>query len=235
MDQTPLPPQHESERQLQTRTRTEQRWRLLSRAGWVLATIVAIIVALGLPAHLHWVIRLFSGWNAGVITLLGCLWAFILQTDAEHTRRRAAAEDPGRVVVFAISLLSSVISVVAATLLLGRVHQVAAGPATSLVVGLGVLTVASGWVFMHTTFTLHYAHLYYSEDGDMGGLEFSGGAPDDLDFAYFAFTVGMTFQTSDVEISSKRMRRTVLVHAALSFVFNTVIMALAINLLFNNL
>jgi uncharacterized membrane protein len=231
MDETPLSPQPEHERRLPVRDRAEQRWRLLSIASWLIATIVALVVVFGLPAHLDREIRLFSGWNAGVITLLGFLWTFLLSTDAEQTRRRAAAEDPGRVVVFALSLLVSTISVLAATVLLGQVHRLAAGQEIRLVVGLGVLTVASGWVFMHTAFTLRYAHIFYSE----GGLEYTGGAPDDLDFAYFAFTIGMTFQTSDIQVSSKKMRRTVLVHAMLSFVFNTVIMALAINLLFNNL
>jgi uncharacterized membrane protein len=90
------------------------------------------------------------------------------------------------------------------------------------------------WSLTHTSYTLRYAHLYYRDDEEgEGGLVFLGDRkPDDFDFAYFAYTVGMCFQVSDVSISSAQIRRTVLGHAMLSFIYNTVILALALNLFF---
>ena len=108
--------------------------------------------------------------------------------------------------------------------------------AVGVLIVLGGVAVAGSWLLVHTAFTFHYAHLYYREDETLGGLDFPGGEePDDLDFAYFAFTIGMTFQTSDVEVSERGLRRTVLRHAMLSFVFNTAILALAVSLLFGRL
>jgi uncharacterized membrane protein len=98
------------------------------------------------------------------------------------------------------------------------------------------LTVVSAWLLMHTAFTLRYAHLYYANADHIGGLDFPGKElPDDLDFAYFSFTLGMTYQTSDVSISDRSIRRLALGHVLLSFVFNTIILALAINLILSRL
>ena len=86
------------------------------------------------------------------------------------------------------------------------------------------------------TYTVRYAHLYYRDDGDLGGLGFPGTEmPCLLDFAYYAFTIGMCFQVSDVTVTQHRMRQATLGHALLSFVFNTLVLALALNLLFGQL
>ena len=102
---------------------------------------------------------------------------------------------------------------------------------------LAAATVVSSWFLIHTVFTMHYAHAYYRDDDDdpstigSGGLEFPNEKePDFLDFAYFSFVIGMTCQVSDVQISSQGIRRLALVHGLLSFLFNTVVLALAINL-----
>ena len=102
----------------------------------------------------------------------------------------------------------------------------------TLFAGLAFWAVVSAWAVTHTAFTLRYAHLYYDDSGGKGGLDFPGGEPpDDFDFAYFAFTVGMCFQVSDVAVSRSAFRRWVLAHALLSFAYNTAIVALTINLL----
>jgi uncharacterized membrane protein len=99
-------------------------------------------------------------------------------------------------------------------------------------VALCLIAVGLAWTLTHTSYTLRYAHLFYRENDHEGGLEFPGrDEPDDFDFAYFAFTIGMTFQVSDVGVTSPLIRRTVLAHALLSFAYNTVIIALAINIL----
>jgi uncharacterized membrane protein len=110
------------------------------------------------------------------------------------------------------------------------------GVASHVCLALG--TVALSWALLHTVYSLHYAHVYYG-DIDPGkqfraekGLEFPGkDEPDYLDFAYFSFVVGMTCQVSDVQVTSKRMRRLTLLHGIISFAFNTVILALLINTL----
>ena len=99
---------------------------------------------------------------------------------------------------------------------------------------LGLSTVAVSWFLLHTVYSLHYAHLYYGDsdcdEASDKGLDFPGDKdPDYLDFAYFAFVIGMTCQVSDVQVTTKRMRRITLLHGVISFGFNTVILALLIN------
>ena len=97
-------------------------------------------------------------------------------------------------------------------------------------------TVALAWGLTHTSFTLRYAHLYYREDEGVGGVEFPGQCvPSYFDFAYFAFTIGMCFQTSDVCITSASIRRAVLLHAVISFGYNTAIIAFVLNLVFGKM
>ena len=107
------------------------------------------------------------------------------------------------------------------------------GGTRSLYLVLCIVAVTAAWLLTHTAYTLRYAHLYYRDDGDgEGGLGFPDQAPPALiDFAYFAFTIGMCFQVSDVLITAKPLRRAVLFHSVLSFAYNTAILALAMNLL----
>jgi uncharacterized membrane protein len=185
-------------------------------------------------------------------TILGALahpWLIILTSTAEQTRQRAAVDFPGRTTLGLVRLLVSVAGLVAAVWLL---RPEAPGTSTTqqvLDLALGITAIASSWVLLHTAYTLRYAHLYYYADPDAGatggsdthagGLAFAGapsGAPsdalpDDLDFAYFAFAIGMAFTTSDTGVTSHRMRREVLVHAVLAFVYYTTIVALAVNLI----
>jgi uncharacterized membrane protein len=187
----------------------------------------AWLVPHGAPAGL----RQVAGWNVGslVITVLG--WIRITTADVECTRTHAAAEDPGRTVVWALVLGSSAFSLFAALVVL-RDARHEGSALRDLMVGACLLAVAMAWLVTHTGYALRYAHLYYRDDEEgVGGLEFPGGNPPSyFDFAYFAFTVGMCFQVSDVVVSSPQLRRHVLGHALLSFIYNTTIMALALNL-----
>ncbi len=133
-------------------------------------------------------------------------------------------------------LAASVFSVVACTALLGHGREMAGAHADRFV-ALCIWAVAIAWGLTHTAFALRYAHLYYRADNDgVGGLEFPGGEkPDDRDFAYFSFTVGMCFQVSDVAITSRPIRRTVLVHALIAFLYNTAVLALVLNLVVGKL
>lgn len=195
---------------------------------------VAVTILLGRVAPLSF--AALTGWNGGAVVLLAMAWATIWTADADRTQARAAAEDPGRRTVYALVLITSAASLFAAVALANHVRRLGphdGGPARLLTL-LSLLTVALSWTLTHTAFTLRYAHLYYRDDDEgIGGLEFPGQHPPTYsDFAYFAFTVGMAFQVSDVTVSSPQLRRTVLLHAMLSFAYNTAIVAFALNLAF---
>jgi len=205
------------------------RYRLL---GLALAAVAALVGFVIVSVAMQGPARLVAAWDTGAVSLLVFLWWHIVRADPPKTREWAATEDPGRIVVFVIDLLGSAISFAAAILLLG--HEQASP--TRGAIWFVVIAVAGSWALMHTAFTVRYAHLYYRDDGDVGGLEFPAQEdPDYLDFAYFAFVIGMTFQTADVSITGRQIRRLALIHGILTFAYNTLILALAVNLIFGRL
>ncbi len=175
------------------------------------------------------------GWDVGGLAML-LLGLSVTRGHADETRKRAAARDPGRTLVWLIVLAASGISLFAATFV---VHEAAhlPRPEGHLLLILCIVTVLVSWLLTHTAFTLRYAHLYYRAGREEeGGLNFPGKAkPDDLDFAYFAFTIGMCFQVSDVTVTTRTVRRTALAQALLSFAYNTVVLALVVNLIVGHL
>jgi uncharacterized membrane protein len=200
----------------------------------ILSIAIGIITAATIAPHAEWWLRALAGWDTASLALCILAWTTILRTDAARTRRRAGSDDPGRMMMFAITVASSSVSLMAAGFVLHRVKGLAPEEAT-LWTAVALAAVVLSWVLTHTSYTLRYANLYYRDSGkaDPGRpacLEFPGGQqPADIDFAYFAFTVGMCFQVSDVVVRTTRMRREVLAHALLSFVYNTMILALALN------
>lgn len=200
----------------------------------VVSTLSGVIATASLPRY-SWAVRAVVGWDVFSIVSLGIGWFIILGASPSETQRRAGSQDPGRAVAGFLVLFSCVFSLFAATVVLRKARQLAP-EASDALVALCLTAVVSAWLLTHSTYTLRYARLFYREDDDgIGGLEFPGAdkrPPDDLDFAYFAFTLGMCFQVSDVTISSHRIRRTALVHALISFAYNTTVVALALNLVF---
>jgi uncharacterized membrane protein len=172
-------------------------------------------------------------WDAAGLVLLALSWTIISGADAHETRDRASFEDPGRTLVYFLVVLTSGVSLLAATLLSRAVHHVAPG-SSDVVAALCLATVALAWTMTHTAFTFRYAHLYYREDAEgVGGVTIPGDAPAAyFDFAYFAFTIGMCFQVSDICVTSPQIRRAVLLHAVISFAYNSVILAFVLNLVF---
>lgn len=150
-------------------------------------------------------------------------------------RTLSRGQDASRLVIFTIVIITTLSSLLAILILLRRKGTFMLGEGIETVIY--ILGVICSWVLLHTIFTLRYAHMYYGDDPDSpadhaGGLEIPGGSsPDYMDFAYFSFVIGMTFQVSDIQINSSRIRRFVLLHGLLSFLFNTVIVALSINAL----
>jgi uncharacterized membrane protein len=203
----------------------QSRWRLL------LAVVAGLAAVLAIPVRYGLALRLLAAWDCAAVTVLILSWSLILRATPEHTRNKAAADDPGRHAVSALLILTSVVSLFA-TVLIVREGRTLAPLARDVFVVLCMVAVAGAWLVTHTGYTLRYAHLYYRDHGEgTGGLNFPGDAPPAyLEFAYFAFTVGMCFQVSDVTVATRRLRRTVLSHAMLSFAYNTAILATAVNL-----
>ena len=194
------------------------------------AGLLAAITWFAMPSGLTVVTRALGAWNVAGFTLLILEWV-TARRDSAETRRRAAARDPARMLEWIVVLSTSAVTLVAATIV---VHQASLVPRfeSKLLHALCLATVAVSWLLTHTAFALRYAHLYYCDGIGGDGLEIPGDEkPDDLDFAYFAFTIGMTFQVSDWRILSRALRRTALAHALVSFCYNTVILALAVNLI----
>jgi uncharacterized membrane protein len=167
-------------------------------------------------------------WDILALFYLSWAWSTVWRLDPAGTEAEAGREDPGRQLTDLVLLGAAVASLIAvAVVLFGAGAE--SGNARYLRAGLALVSVFLSWTLVHTVYTLKYARLYYT--GTPGGVDFNGsGPPDYPDFAYLAFTVGMTFQVSDTAIQSREIRRSVLRHAWLSFPFLAVIIATSINL-----
>lgn len=193
----------------------------------VIAAVLGIAVALAVGNTVGWRFAI-TGWvvSAGVYVV----WTRLILAgmDADQTCEYATREDPTRWAADAVIVSASVAS-------LGGVAYVVAaasrsGPGAIEAAVVGVLTVAASWFAVHTLFTVHYARLYYSDEP--GGINFHDPEPPRFrDFAYVAFTVGMTFQVSDTEIGLTSIRATVLRHALLSYLLGAVVLAVTVNLI----
>ena len=208
----------------------DPRRALLRVASAIVSGVTAGLAARSQGLHLAGLI----GWNAAGATLLILAWVLIFSADEKVTADRAGSEDPGRTLVYGIVLIASSVSLLAALIVTRNIASVPPGEAAVDEL-MCLVTVALAWGLTHTAFTLRYAHLYYRDDDEgVGGVEFPGKCtPSYLDFAYFAFTIGMCFQTSDVCITSTQLRRAVLFQAIISFGYNTAIIAFVLNLVFS--
>lgn len=174
-------------------------------------------------------------WDVFALSILALAWLTIITTPLDKLRSRAQEQDVSRTLIFIFVVLAAFAGLFAVGFLFlanKNVHR----PHFFFHLLLSVLAVVSSWMLVHTVFGLRYAHTYYGDpDGPgprqhAGGLIFPGDRPPDyMDFAYFSFVIGMTFQVSDVQITSRELRQLALLHGMLSFGFNTVILALAIN------
>ena len=207
----------------------------------LVAAVVFGVVDWLLPQKLGPAARGILAWDGAALSLLGWSWFHILRANVEKTRQRAAFEDPGRTAVRFIVVFTSAFSMVVANIFAKNAKTLCPDAPEALVWG-SLAAVALAWVLTHTSYSLRYAHLYYADveapdaDVECGGLEFPHGAePCELDFAYFSFTVGMTFQVSDVTVVSTAMRRTVLGQAVLAFAYNTAVLAFCLQLIFGAL
>lgn len=194
------------------------------------ATAAATGTCVGTLASLPgtWQLGMLIGWDVAAAVYVAWTWTTIWPRDADATARLAVREDPGRATADALLLVASVASLLAVALVITAAKSSGSG-AKGLRAVLAVASVVLSWSVVQTVFTSRYARLYYT--GPDGGIEFHQEAPPRYaDFAYVAFTVGMTFQVSDTDIDDHDIRATILRHALLSYLFGAVILATTINL-----
>ncbi|MBG6075189.1 DUF1345 domain-containing protein [Polaromonas sp. CG_9.11] len=191
------------------------------------------LASAALPLPLVWQFRGLLGWSTGVAVYLALAWWLCERFDAQQTRERAQAQDEPSVVLFFLMLLASMACVAAIVVMMQQGHDYT-GTERSMHIALSVVALIASWLFIQTIFAFRYAHRYYQEEKNSepggAGLQFPGGQdPDYFDFLYYAHVVGMTSQVSDVQVTSREMRRLTLVHSVLSFGFNMLVLALSIN------
>ena len=202
----------------------------LHAALWLGLIVLIAVVALT-PGQWDWPTRIAAGWGAGALAFLVLTFARLCRSrSVEAIRKRAAEMDQAGGAVLPLSLLAAAASVFII------VMEAAGGKpsAASALFSLGVI--ALSWLFVHVIFTLHYAHEFYApaEKGDRQGLIFPGEADADYwDFLHFALIIGVANQTADIQISSQKLRRIATLHSLVAFLFNTVILALAVNIAVN--
>lgn len=205
--------------------------------GWRLglAAPVGLIVYFVLPDWLAPAMRGALAWDGGVLLFFALTLIVVGNGNATLLRHRASISDSHLWVILAIAVIAAAASFAS----LAFVLQKPAAAATGSLIGrvtVAVTTLVLSWLFVHTMFAIRYAHFFYADpDADgvhRGGLDFPGrGSPDFWDFTYYSFVVGMTCQVSDVQVTSKAMRRLTLAHGVLAFFFNAGVLALAVNIL----
>lgn len=195
-----------------------------------------VVAAIGLVAGVvasffaPWQMSVVVAWDAAAAAYGLSVWFVVFRFTPDETSALATQEDESRVVTSVLLLTAAVVSLAGTALVLVKANQAVSGGRVALTVA-GVVTVALSWAVVHTVFALRYAHEYYTPP--IGGINFKaeGEMPDYRDFAYVAFTVGMTFQVSDTDIQRRETRRTVMRHALLSYLFGAVILAVVVNVI----
>jgi uncharacterized membrane protein len=200
------------------------RLAAVAAVGAVVATVAAFLTP--------WQFAVLAGWDAASAGYVGSVWLTVARFSPMQTETLATREDTGRVLTSVLLLSASVASLVGTGFDLLKANQAhTAGGRVALIV-VAVLTVALSWSLVQTVFALRYAHEYYTPP--IGGIDFKTEEeelPDYLDFAYVAFTIGMTYQVSDTDIQARRTRRTVVRHALLAYLFGAVILAVVVNII----
>ncbi|MET4781391.1 DUF1345 domain-containing protein [Glaciihabitans sp. UYNi722] len=194
----------------------------------VIMLVVGVIAAIVTGAFGEWVYAPTVGWCFASLVYSAWVWISIGRENPEQTAAHASREEPARGVADLMVLLLSIASLFSVGFVLVNAAH-APGAQKGILAGLALVSVALSWILLHTLFTLRYARLYYTAEK---GIDFNQPDPPQYtDFAYLSFTLGMTFQVSDTNITSHRIRVTALRHALLSFVFGSVILASTVNLI----
>ena len=181
-----------------------------------------------LPGSWPRVTRALVGWDLGVVLYLALTAAMMVRSPVSEIRKHSAAHDEGAFALMVLTVAAALASLGAIFAELAQADETQRGASSYL---LAIATVILSWAFIHTIFALHYAYDFYGAGHRANGLKFpDDGKPDYWDFIYFSFVIGMTFQVSDVAVTNKWIRRSVVAHGALSFFFTTTVVALTVNM-----
>jgi uncharacterized membrane protein len=232
----PSPPADETDKISAVRipARRAPFWK--RRPRLIIATFVMVGSYFLMPRWIPVQTHLLVAFDAGAIVFLAAIWAMMSRATPLTIRHRARIEDEGRYFILMATLAVAGAILIAIAFELHGIKELSVA-ATTVRVVIAVVTILLAWFFMNTVFAEHYAHEYYVDGPGpkpepATGLMFPGGkTPDYWDFLYFSFVIGMTFQVSDVQIESHRLRRLALAHGIIAFFFNVVIVALTINIL----
>jgi uncharacterized membrane protein len=192
----------------------------------ILSGSAGLIVAVAAGLLAPWQVSGLLAWDTGAAIFCAWVWLAVSGADATTTQRIATREDDSRTAADLVLIAASVASLLGVGFALLKASG-ESGSARVMTTTVAVATVALSWLAVHTVFTLRYAHIYYLEGG---GIDFHNDqAPDYGDFAYVAFTLGMTYQVSDTDLTSRRIRTAALRHALLSYLFGIAVIAITIN------
>lgn len=194
-----------------------------ARPRLLISVVISALVFILLPKWMRWTAGFIITWDSGVICFLALAWSMMSSATPQKMRRSARAQDEGRLAILTLLIATDCTSLLAIGFML-KDNKGLPTAILTLHVMLSGVTVICSWLLMHTMFALHYAHYYYRDysettsEGKTGGLDFpSENQPDYWDFLYFSFVISMTCQVSDVQITSRPIRRLALVHGILTF------------------
>lgn len=197
------------------------------RPRFIAAALTVAGAFLALPVDMEASLRPVVAWDLGLGVYLVATWTMMLRSDEAALRRRARRQDIGQWLIIALALAGAGATIAA---LVGYLRE-AANDQTGLGLALVFWTILSAFAMVHTLFAVHYAHAFFAAPKDKPPLVFPGGdVPDYGDFLYFAFVLGVAAQVSDVAVAGRSLRRTVLLHGVAAFFFNTVVLALVVNI-----
>ncbi len=207
-------------------------WHAPAMRRAVIVGSIGLIVAFVLLWFVPWSMAVVAGWDAAALAFLITVWPIIVRANSAHAAQLAMREDETRgsaTVLLLAASAASLLGVGFALIIAGR----ESGPLKVLLVGFAVLTVVLSWTVVNTVFTLRYADQHFGSGAAGIDFEDSDGpeAPTYRDFAYVAFTIGMCYQVSDTTVRDRRIRRTVLSHALLSYLFGVAIVGGSVNLI----
>ena len=206
-------------------------WHAPALRRAVIVVSIGVAVAVLLLGFVPWELAAILGWDAAAIAFLATVWPIIARATGSHTEQLATKQDETRGSAALLLTAASVTSLLGAGFALDLAGR-ESGIERTIHIAVAVLTVVLSWVVVNTVYTERYTHVYYQATA--GSIAFGGVVveqPSYRDFAYVAFTIGMTYQVSDTDVRDPRVRRTVLAHALLAYLFGVVIVAGAINLI----
>lgn len=193
------------------------------------STGAASVLFFLLPAHWETITRVLVSWNVGVLMFLMLVFRLMTNLSAAQLSERYQEEDETAPVILIISVIAAILAMVSIVAFLATLDQVSQAE-KSMRIALAAFTVINAWMLIPMMFTMHYADMFYSAAPDARPLRFPDTqAPAFWDFAYFSFTIAAACQTADVSTTPGAIRKVLIVHSILSFVFNAAILGFAIN------